>query len=124
MLVQVHQHVLLQLGHAVVDGNAVVVSVEAVDECLDRWLVEVTDVRGRLTWLLACHESLWVDEAESIDDDLAFDGLDWVHDDCYCAWVELLERLLCVDINGREPASETWMGMVPSNHGLWATGAS
>jgi hypothetical protein len=52
---------------------------------------------------------LRVDEAESVDDDLALDGLDRVDDYSDGARCELLERLLRVDINAREPAAETGM---------------
>ena len=43
LLVEVHQHLLLEFALPVADGNRVVVTVEAVDECLYRWLVEVSD---------------------------------------------------------------------------------
>ena len=42
LLVEVHQHPLFQLVLAVVDGDGVVVAVEAVDQSLDRRLLEVT----------------------------------------------------------------------------------
>jgi hypothetical protein len=32
----------------------------------------------------------------------------------------LLEGLLCVDIDGGEPAAETGMGMVPAYNCLWS----
>ena len=54
-LVQVHQHALLSLGLLVVDRDRVVVSVQSVDQRLDRRLVEVSNVSGRLTRLLASH---------------------------------------------------------------------
>ena len=41
LLVEVHQHPLLQLVLAVVDGDGVVVPVEAVDQGLNGWLLEV-----------------------------------------------------------------------------------
>lgn len=96
---QVHQHVLLKRSLAVVDADGVVVAVQAVDKRLNRWLVEVTDVGGGLAGLVAHHKSLGVDEAESIDDDFALDGLDGVNDDGDGAGCELLERLLGVDID-------------------------
>jgi hypothetical protein len=42
LLVEVHQHPLFQLVLAVVDGDGVVVAVEAVDQSLDRRLLQVT----------------------------------------------------------------------------------
>lgn len=99
MLVQIHQHILLQRRFAVGDRDAVVMPVQAMDESLDGGLVEVTQVRCRLAGLLAVDQGLRVDEAEGVDHDLALDGLDGVDDNGDGAGVELLERLLCVDIN-------------------------
>lgn len=109
MLVQVHQHVLLEGRLAVVDADRVVVAVEAVDEGLDRGLVEVADVGRGLAGLVAHHERLRVDEAEGVDDDLALDRLDGVDDDGDGARCQLLERLLCVDVDRRQPAAEAGM---------------
>lgn len=94
--------------------------VQAVNKRLDGWLVQVADVRGRLAWLLAVNEGLWVDETEGVDYDLALDGLDGVDDDGDGTRGELLEGLLRVDIDGGEPTAETWMGMVPAYYSLWS----
>jgi hypothetical protein len=59
----------------------------------------MTQVAGALAGLLAHHQELWVDESEGIDDDFALDRLDRVNDDGDGAGVQLLERLLGVDIN-------------------------
>ena len=45
---------------------------------LDRWFLQMTQVRGRLTRLLAQHDHLRVDGSEGVNDDLALDGLDWI----------------------------------------------
>ena len=90
-------------------------SVEAVDQSLNGGLVEVTQVTRALAGLLAHHEKLRVDESEGVNDDLALDGLDGVNDDGDGARVKLLERLLRVDIDGRKPAAETRMRMVPAD---------
>lgn len=74
-------------------------SVEAVDESLDGRLVEMSQVGGTLTRFLAEHERLWVDEPESIDDDLAFDRLDGIDNDGDGSGCKLLKRLLGVDID-------------------------
>lgn len=115
---EVHQHVLLEGRLAVVDADGVVVSVEAVDQGLDGGLVEVAQVGCALARLLAKHEGLRVDQAEGIDDDLALDGLDGIDDDGDGSWGKLLEALLGVDINTRQPAAETRMRVVPSNDGF------
>lgn len=92
--------------------------VQAVDKSLDGGLVEMTQVGCRLAGLLAVDQGLWVDEAEGINDNLALDGLDGVDNNGDGAGVELLEGLLCVDIDGRQPAAKTGMGMVPAYYGF------
>ena len=69
----------------------------------------MSDVGCGLPGFLPEHEGLRVDEAESVDDDLALHGLDGVDDHSDSAGCELLKRLLRVDINAREPATETGM---------------
>lgn len=66
-------------------------SVQAVNQGLDRRLVQVADVGRGLTGFLAEHEGLWVDEAEGIDDDLALYGLDGIDDNGDGARSELFE---------------------------------
>lgn len=93
-------------------------SVEAVNKRLDRGLVEVTKVARALAGLLAHHEQLRVDQSEGVNHNLALDGLNRVDDDGHGARVKLLERLLGVDIDGRKPAAETGMGVIPADDGL------
>jgi hypothetical protein len=80
-----------------------------VDQSLNRRLVEVTQIRSRLTRLLSHYQRLWGDKTECVDDDFALDGLYRVNDDGYGARSKLLEGLLGVDIDGGKPAAETWM---------------
>jgi len=42
--VQVQQHLLLQLVLAVIDGDGVVMSVQAVDQRLDAWFLEMAEI--------------------------------------------------------------------------------
>ena len=42
LFVQVHQHALLQFVLAVIDGNGIIMAVEAMDERLNRRLLKVT----------------------------------------------------------------------------------
>jgi hypothetical protein len=46
------------------------VAVQVVDQRLDRRLLQVTQVRGGLSWRDAEHHQLSVDQAESVDHDL------------------------------------------------------
>lgn len=109
MLVQIHQHVLLQPRLPIVDRDAVVVAVETVDESLDRGFVQVAQVRGCLPWFLAHHDRLGLNETESINDNLALHRLDRVDDNGHGTRGELLKGLLGVDVDGRKPAAETRM---------------
>ena len=64
-----------------------------MNERLDRGLVDVPDVRCRLSGLLAHDDCVGIDEAEGIDDDFALDGLDGINDDGYGTRLEGLEGL-------------------------------
>jgi hypothetical protein len=72
-----------------------------------------------LTGLLAHDNSLGLNETESINDDLALHRLDGINDNGDGAGSELLEGLLGIDIDGGKPASETGVGVIPSNDSLW-----
>lgn len=93
-------------------------SVQAVNQRLDRGLIQVTQVRCALAGLLAEHQRLRVNQPECIDDDFALDGLDGIDDDGDGSWGKLLEALLGVDVDAGQPAAETRVGVVPSNDGL------
>lgn len=53
-------------------------SIQSVNQCLDGWFVQMTNVAGGLSGFLSEHHELRVDEAEAIDDYFALDGLDGV----------------------------------------------
>ena len=93
-------------------------SVETVDKGLNRGFVQVTKVGCALARLLTEHERLWVDQAKRVNDDFALDGLDGIDDNSDGTRVQLLETLLGVDVNRREPAAEPGVRMVPSNDGF------
>lgn len=98
--------------------------VETVDKRLDRGLVQVTQIGCCLAGFVTHHECLWVDKAESIDDDFALNRLYGVDYDGDGAGCELLERLLRVYVDAGEPASETRMGMVPAYDCFWSAMSS
>lgn len=106
---EVHQHVFLERRLAVVDANTIIMSVETVNKCLDRWLVEMTQVGCALSRLLSEHEGLWVNESECINNDLTLDGLNGIDDNCNSSRCQLLKGLLCIDIDGGKPAAKTRM---------------
>ncbi len=76
-------------------------------------------VTGAQTRLLAEHQRLRVDEPEGINNDLPLDRLDRVNDHGDGSRRKLLEGLLRVDIDGRQPAAETRVRVVPSDDRLW-----
>lgn len=119
MLVQIHEHVLLESRFPVGNSNAVVVAIQTVNQSLDGGLVQMTQVGGCLAGLLAHDNGLGLDETESINNDLALYGLNRVDDDGDGTGSELLEGLLSVNVDRRQPAAETRMRVVPADNGLW-----
>ena len=67
--------------------------IQPMDQGLDTWLVQVSDVRSGLPRLLVEQHELRVDGPEGVDDDLALDGLDRVHHDGDGTLIQLLEAL-------------------------------
>ena len=96
-------------------------SVEAVDKSLDRRFVEMTQVGSALSWFLTKHQGLRIDKSECVDDDLALHRLYGVDDDGNGSRRKLFEALLGVDINRRQPASESRVRVVPSDDRLGPT---
>ena len=82
--------------------------------------MEVANVGGGLSGLLAHEEELRVDEAEGVDDHLALDRLNRVDHDGHAPRVELLKALLGLNINPRQPAPESRVRVVPPNDNLWS----
>jgi hypothetical protein len=82
-LVQVHQHALLQLRLPIIDGDRIIMSVQAVDESLNGRLIDMADIRGRLPRLAASYHSLGLDQAECVYDHFAFDRLNRINDNCH-----------------------------------------
>jgi len=77
-----------------------------MDQALDCGLVQVADVASRLPRFLTHHHAAWVDQPEGVDHDLSLDGLDRVDNYCHGTRVQLLEGLLCVNVDAGEPAAE------------------
>lgn len=129
LLVQIEQHLLFQVVSAVSNRNRVVVTIEAVDQSLNRWLLQVTDVRSGLPRLLVQGNRLRIDGAEGIDDDLgqvknkvyaqhieiylSLDRLNWINHNGDCTIRQRLKALLCIDIDSRQPATKSRMAVVP-----------
>jgi len=81
----------------------------------------MSNIRGGLPWFLAWHDCLGLDGSESVDHNFTFDWLNWIDDHTNSSWVESLLRLLGFNISSWQPASKTWMGMVPADTYLVST---
>lgn len=71
-----------------------------------------------MSGFLTHNDGLWLDESEGINDNLAFNGLNRIDDHSYSAGGKLLKRLLGVDIDGRKPAPESRMRVIPTDNGF------
>ena len=61
---QIHEHRLLKLSFSVVDGNRIVVPVEAMDEGLNGGFVNVTDIGGSLSGLVSHNKAAWCQDTD------------------------------------------------------------
>jgi hypothetical protein len=59
-----------------------------------------------------------VDQAKGVNNNLSLNGLDRIDDNSNGSRRQPLKALLSADVDGREPAAEAWMRMVPANDGL------
>lgn len=59
-----------------------------MDKRLNAGFIDMTNVGCRLAWFLAEDDGVGVDESECVDQDFAFDGLDWVYYYCHGAGVQ------------------------------------
>lgn len=72
-----------------------------MDQCLDAWLVQVTDVGGCLARFMTHCCGLGIDQTECIDHDLAFNRLDGIHNYSHSSTVQLLKALSTRDTRRR-----------------------
>ena len=68
-------------------------------ERLNAGFLKIPDVSGGLAWFLTQYVDLRADESEGVDDDFFLHFLDGVNDESDGARIQLLERLLCVNIH-------------------------
>lgn len=118
-LVKIHKHPLLAFRLFIIKGDRVIMLVETVNDGHVAGSRKMSNMRGGLPGLSTGHLCLVVNQPESVDDHVALHRLSGVQNDGYRPWVEHLERLLGLAISSREPGSETWMGMIPANGGLF-----
>ena len=82
---------MFELSLTIVDRDRIIMPIKTVNECLNRWFVDMPDVRGRLPGFLALKYGGRVDQAERIYDHFAFDRLNRVNNNSNGTRVELFE---------------------------------
>lgn len=117
-LVQIQKHPLLNFTFSVVYRNWVIVLIKTTSNGHEWGLCNMSNVRSRLSWFNALHDCLRVYRSECINHYFTFHRLYWINDYTYCPGVEHLLRFLSLNIGSWQPATETWMWMVPSNSDL------
>lgn len=60
---------------------------------LDRWFVQMSQIWCCLTWLLAKHHSLGIDQAKGINYHLPFNTLNRVHHHSHCSLIQCFKTL-------------------------------
>mmetsp|Transcript_24751 Transcript_24751/g.57698 ORF Transcript_24751/g.57698 Transcript_24751/m.57698 type:complete len:266 (-) Transcript_24751:471-1268(-) len=95
---QVHQHLFFQFVLTIINDNRIIMSVEAMNQSLNRRFLQMTNIGRGLSWLLSQHHQLGIDQAKAINHHLAFDGLDGIHHESDSSRVECLKRRLCVNV--------------------------
>ena len=121
-LVQIQQHLFFQHRFGVRNADAVVVPIQPVDQRADRRFVQVPQIRRRLSRLLTEHDRLRINQSKRIDHHLPSHALHRVDDHGDEPRVQLLERLLRVDVHPRQPAPEPRVRVVPTHHHLLSPG--
>lgn len=122
LFIKIQQHFLLQLISSVVNVDRVIIFIQSFIHSFNGGFIKIPIDRGSLPGLLTRHGSFHIDKSKSINDDFSPDGLYGVDDNSHTFGVELLERLLCVNIHTGEPAPETGMRVIPSDNVLVSLG--
>jgi len=81
-------------------------------------LLNMPNIGRSLPGLKTLHDHSGLNRSESIDDNLALDGLNRVDDDTDRLRIQHLLRLLRLHISARQPASKPGMRVVPPNADL------
>mmetsp|Transcript_687 Transcript_687/g.1083 ORF Transcript_687/g.1083 Transcript_687/m.1083 type:complete len:265 (+) Transcript_687:399-1193(+) len=115
LLVEVHEHLFFKFIFAVINDNGVIVSIKSMNECLNGWFIEMSNIRSSLPGRLTKHHELRVDKPKAVNDDLSLDGLNGIDNECNSSRVKSLKRRLRIDVGGREPAPESRMGVIPAH---------
>mmetsp|Transcript_9449 Transcript_9449/g.14233 ORF Transcript_9449/g.14233 Transcript_9449/m.14233 type:complete len:256 (+) Transcript_9449:310-1077(+) len=121
LFVKVLKNLLFKVILAPVYDQRVVVLVQSVNTCLNSGLLEKPNVRGGLTgFSRKGHHHLRArgDHTEGVNNYFTLNTLHWIDHNCSRPGIQLFKGLLCVHIDSREPASESRVGMIPSNYHL------
>lgn len=91
-------------------------------QSLDTRLVQMSNITRRLPRLLPTHDRMRIDRPKRINHDFSPHTLNRIHDNGHGTRVELFKRLLSVDVDVGEPASESGVGVVPTDDHLGPAG--
>lgn len=119
LLMKIQQHLLLQLVFTIIRGNRIIMAIESMNKSLstrfkvnrhilknkserhkvnstylNTGFLQMANVGGSLSWFLAGHGILWVDQSKSIQNYFSLDGLNWINDHSHCSWIELFKGLI------------------------------
>ncbi len=86
-----------------------------MDERLNRWLLEMAQVRRGLTGFVAGDHRIRIDQTEGVDHNLTFDTLYGINDNGDRAFRERFKTRLCVDIDAGQPTAKARMRVIPTN---------
>lgn len=100
----------------------VVLPVEVMYQSLNTRLIQMPNITRRLPRLLPTHNRMRINRPKRINHDLSAHTLNRIHHDGHGARVELFKRLLRVDVDVGEPASESGVGVVPADDHLGPAG--
>ena len=63
-------NLLFELMSSIVDRNRIVMSIQSMNQCLNRWFLQMSEIRCRLSRFLIKCDRLRIDGSKRIDDNL------------------------------------------------------
>mmetsp|Transcript_10239 Transcript_10239/g.21461 ORF Transcript_10239/g.21461 Transcript_10239/m.21461 type:complete len:286 (+) Transcript_10239:190-1047(+) len=118
LLIQIHEHLLLQLILPVINHNRIIMPIQPMNQCLNRRFMQMPNIRGSLPRLLPQHHQLGINQPKTIDDHLPLDRLNRIHHQRHRPGIQSLKRTLRIDIRRTQPAAEPGVGVIPPHDHL------
>mmetsp|Transcript_37370 Transcript_37370/g.45064 ORF Transcript_37370/g.45064 Transcript_37370/m.45064 type:complete len:277 (-) Transcript_37370:411-1241(-) len=117
-LVQIHEHLLLQLLLPIINHDGIIMTIQSVDQRLNAGFVQMPDIAGGLSRFLPQHHQLRIDQSKTINHNFPLHRLNRIHHQRHRPRIQRFERILGVNIDPTQPAPEPRVGMIPPNHHL------